>query len=483
MKQIIALLLALTLLLGLTGCQSTPVESTLPPTETTAPVTTEADTTPTETEPQWSPYAGTMLHYVYHYDSGRELEWEEDLLYFAQLFLDDYGPLSPFPYRVETQNKVEYLDGHYIPEWREAFIAEINDLILNLPQLTDADILYRLEKMMASMQDLHLGVELPETKYFPLELRAFYENEQPVFYVIGVTQVHHTLLYTKLIAINGIPIEQVIQKMEPWVCYENSYALNAVLSSWGSYLTRVDMLTLSDVIGENDKIVTFRFLDDSGNEVEREFHMYTGDQLSSLFWAYHGISEVNALMSSTEFSTNYWYKIFDREDTAYIRIKQFSDAENYTLMNLGNELLQEVRTRGSIGKVIIDLRYNPGGYRAYGYPELINVLSRMDIGTLYVLVDDCSYSASVLTAAAIKTALPETVLVGTPAGQPPNFYAGMNYYEMPNSGYDFQIPSAWYDYMPDYPYDALMPDVVIYPTIEDYQNNVDTILEAVFAMP
>ena len=481
MKKTILVLLVL-LLIVTAGCTGTPAQPTEPVTETTLPPTT-ADTTPTETEPQWSPYAGTMLHYVYHYEDGREREWEEDLLYFAQLFIDDYGPLNRFPYREETFDDVEYRDGHFNPQWQEDFIADINDLILNLPQLTDEDILYRLEARLATMRDLHLGVELPDTKYFPLEFMVFYEEEQPVFRVTALPKKNSELLYARLVAINGIPVEEVSRMVDPWMCYENSYAKNAALSTCGQYLTRVDMLTLGGVMKEGAKEAVYTVVDENGNTADLTLRNYTWAQLSSLTWAYHPLADVYALAYSPEYTTNYWYRILEDKNTAYIRIRQFQDIENYTLMNLGNELLQDVRERGGIGKVIIDLRGNPGGYRAYGYPELINALGRMDIGSLYVLVDDCSYSASIITASCIKVSLPETVLVGTPAGQPPNFYAGMMYYNFPNSGYAFQIPSAWYNCIPEYPYDALMPDVVIYPTIEDYKNNVDTILEAVFAMP
>ena len=70
-------------------------------------------------------------------------------------------------------------------------------------------------------------------------------------------------------------------------------------------------------------------------------------------------------------------------------------------------------------------------------------------------------------------------IVGTPGGQPANFWGGVQGFYLPNSGLYFQRPSTFCNNIPGDENDALMPDIIIYQTIEDYRNGIDTVLEAV----
>ncbi len=87
-------------------------------------------------------------------------------------------------------------------------------------------------------------------------------------------------------------------------------------------------------------------------------------------------------------------------------------------------------------------------------------------------------------ATSLKLNVDGAVLVGGPAAEPPNFTVPVldGNYEMPNSKCIFSFGGSYLNYWPGYEHDALMPDIEIYQTIEDYQNGKDTVLEAVFAM-
>ena len=167
----------------------------------------------------------------------------------------------------------------------------------------------------------------------------------------------------------------------------------------------------------------------------------------------------------------------------YVRINEFDYMDDYTFLQFGNDIIRELREQGGAKKLVIDLRRNPGGYQFYGYPEFINALQRMEFDSLYVLIDQGSFSCAVITAGEIKKAFPAAVLVGTPAGQPANFFAGMNLedYALPNSGVLCPMPLNYYRVLPENHDDALMPDILVYPTVSDYIHCIDTILEAVKA--
>ena len=71
--------------------------------------------------------------------------------------------------------------------------------------------------------------------------------------------------------------------------------------------------------------------------------------------------------------------------------------------------------------------------------------------------------------------------MGAPGGQPTNFYACSYTYNMPNSGHTFTMSDRWMLTDPEDNAPALMPDVVVYQTLEDMLNGRDTVWEYIKA--
>ncbi|MDY2925588.1 MAG: hypothetical protein SOT06_00705, partial [Eubacteriales bacterium] len=106
-------------------------------------------------------------------------------------------------------------------------------------------------------------------------------------------------------------------------------------------------------------------------------------------------------------------------------------------------------------------------------------LGKMDVDT-YVLIDNGSISAATAVPAMLKRCLDRVTLVGSPSAQPTHFfYRGL--FNLPNSGIYCQCSGYFVDFYPGYEEPALQPDVLIYQTIEDYANGIDSVLEYVLA--
>ena len=82
----------------------------------------------------------------------------------------------------------------------------------------------------------------------------------------------------------------------------------------------------------------------------------------------------------------------------------------------------------------------------------------------------------------LKQEIETAILVGEPAGQAPNVYGDPKTIYLPNSKQFVQMASRYIEAAPEYAYDALLPDITIYQTLEDYKNGIDTVLEAVLVM-
>lgn len=481
MKRFQMLLCLLLSLMLLTACAAPAMDATQP---TTTAAATEATTE--ATEPQWQPYTGQSSRgYVYYYqEEGRERDWEEDILYLADSYTWEYGQLSQFAFRIEYPDDVEYSEEFYDPELRQTFLDEINGLIPQIPELTDDEILYELQRIVCLLNDAHICIYLPESELFPIGFHVFYEEEQPAVRAILLPEAYVDWLYAELVAINGYDMAQVEAMMAPYNSHENRYWLYELLYNAaynGTAITLMDLQAAGIVAKDSDDAV-YTLQNEAGETVDVALSALTYSQYGKQDLVYHMPTEAY----STEHANSdsyYWHTLLER-DTVYIRINQFEEDPEYTFLTLGNEVLAGDRERGGTKNVIVDIRDNPGGYAFLGYNELITVLQRMDVENIYVLINSNTFSNGIIMASSIRREIPEAILVGTPGGQPANFFAGMSDgdFVMPNCDVIFRMPTCWNAPLPDFEGDALLPDVTVWPTIEDYQQNRDTVLEAVLNM-
>ena len=449
----------------------------------TAPATEAPETQPPETEAPWSPYTGTSKGYVYRYPEGRDRDWEEDVIYVGDNYLKNFHSLTHFPSRIQLIGDVEYTDEFYDPDLRQTFIDQLNDLILQIPQLSDTDILYELQRILVLLKDAHTNISLPTDQIFPIGFEMFHENEELVYRVTYLPREYEYAMFSRLVGINDIPLEDIIQRMTPYLPHENQYCLAYILSGSGypGWLSCRDLLRITGVIDEHDEEVRYQLQYFGGVSETIKLKSLSSEEFTTFRasgWTHHMAYPDIYADSDTQF---YHYKMMPEADMLYVRFNRFTPMADYPILNFGNDILREVRNAEGVEKLVVDLRRNPGGAQTLGFPEFITVLQRLDADQIYVLIDHGTFSCAIILASQIKQAIPEVILVGTPAGQPPNFYGGLyeDDYAMPNSGIICNIPTAYYRMIPDYPYEALMPDLPVYPTVEDYAAGIDTILEAV----
>ena len=450
------------------------------------PAAPQETTAPTEAEVLWQPFTGTMKDYIYLHTEERNRNWEEDILYMADSYLSDYALLTHFPSRIEWPDDVEYSDCFYDPDFREEFLAEVNAMIREIPEMTDTEILWRIQKLVATFGDAHASIYLPDTDHFPIYFMPFFSEKGVSIRAIALPKDYKEQTLWELEMINRYTVEEIIELLRPYVSYENEqWLVHRIFDMDGGYIMREDILKIAGILPEDSDTLEYRFLDPQGGVVTFTLDALSPVQLQQVEFVGHTPGYTYAQMNAGRLEQNYWFQYQPEDDMIYIRINAFSEQADYSFLTMGNQLLQTAREAGGVGKLVVDLRDNPGGYTFQGYYEFVTVLQRIDPGAIYVLIDGNSFSNAIVMASTIRRCIPEAVLVGTPAGQPANFFVGMwdGDYVMPNCGVTLRLPTAWYYNLPEDTADALMPDILVYPTVEDYAACVDTILEAVRTMP
>lgn len=475
MKRLSAIVCIIILLCGCTQA----VTETTAPMDTAVPETTVPETTVRETIPVG------FGAYECQYTDPRDLAWEEDVVYAAQIYLGD-GVIKGHPYLVDkdyqmmTMDNRVYCENYYQPDLRTAFIDEIQSLILRIPELTDAEIVLGLNKALALLGDAHSLAAVPYEKLFPIDFEVLYEDGEPVLYTMMLPDAQQNLIYSRLVAINDFPVDRILEKLREYIPSENAYwedhNLCGVYFS-GAWIVRAEALRAIGVMEKDSDSADFELLTEDGRTVHLSLDALSLEQWSSRHMTSGHFLILETLMYQNYGVSNYWYEYLEEDDLFYLRFNQFDQEENNRFSDFCRAMRQEIAALGGVGKFVVDLRNNPGGNGFQG--SLIDLLNEAEIGQVYVLIDGGSFSQAVNAAAQIRGKVENATLVGTPAGQPINFWGGVQFYNMRNSGTLFQIPGTWCLNMEDFQGDALMPDIPVYQTIEDYRNGIDTVLEAV----
>ena len=477
MKKLLILILMLTL--TFTGCITfgpLPAETPDPTAEAFTP--TEAPTSlptpmPTGTPNLSAPYEDSGRNYTYTMTDKRDRDWEEDIVFFADEMLHPFRGHPMLADRVTStgrynENLKRYsqtgTDNFFDPELKALFIESVNELIVSIPDKTDAEIRIGLMKIAAMLNDVHTKVSATFEEGFPIWLVPVEYGGELAAFILQAPKASSELLGKRLTAINGVPVEEIAEMMRPMLTYENDWGFFCNAYSC-YYLMNCDHLRSFGVIGR-ERSAVFTAVGIDGVEVNCKVVARPLDSLWSNTQSYH---EVNGV--------GYGETMLSKGSTLYFRINSCRVDESFR--DILNDAFDEANSTDKLEKIIIDMRGNHGGYIDLDgcFLSLAVSLEATD-ADIYLIIDCECYSAAVGIPAMLKQRIEKLILVGSPTGQPVRFFAGGWDKELPNSGIGFSCSGGWNDFWPGNDGDALMPDITVFESYEDYLNGVDSVLYA-----
>lgn len=422
-------------------------------------------------------FNGNPDEYVFMHESERDLKMEKIVIEAANTFLSKHPRISNTDTKITTDLLTEehYFSTEFYDEsLRLDFINQINLLIPKIPELRDEEVCFELQRAVATLKDGHSIIFMYNTGFYPIYLEAFYTENGAEFYAVSLPIEHEDAVYSKLISINSVPIEEIIEKGSPYISAENIYT---VYSQLESELCSPLFLANIGVIGWEDTTADYTFVNEYGEEFILNL---SSDNYSNTVWTETHTGYKNLLMY--KYSFNFWYEFID-DETLYIKMNAFDSSDYSSLLKITTELEKAVTPESPINKTIIDFRNNPGGSKVHGYNEFIEMINGDEFGSLYAIINDNTFSMGVVMTSILKERIERINLVGTPAGEPPLVFGVVgNPCTFSYSDFYFQIGEYAITALPGYEYDALMPDIRVDWNIEDYKNGIDTVLEAVLAL-
>jgi hypothetical protein len=292
------------------------------------------------------------------------------------------------------------------------------------------------------------------------------------------------VLGSRVIEVNGVPIGDVMEKINTLIPHNNQYRLKSynamylVKPSVAKHFGLSDGKTLSFTLekenGERDQILI-----PAEKYDENRFSRLPADTDYPLYQKRKDL---------------FWYEYFPGNDTVYFRLtayadkksnvqKRFHDSGNseVVLPDLDDFLIQlgAFMEENPVEKLILDLRDNNGGSydvadRLFDFiekNEKINVR-----GKLFLIVNNGCFSMPVYDSVRYKEGT-NALIYGEPTGEMPFNGGGANIMILPYTRNRVLYTAK--TFQPIDERDAFTPDVLVYTTFEEYKNGIDAPLEKI----
>lgn len=400
--------------------------------------------------------------------------------------------LTPTP-EAPSKNKTTLLRAQHIEQWREDidfmrqqleqrhihlyhkitadfFSNELTRIKQQLPTLTETNLKIELMRLIKQVGDGHTQFAYwgSEHRQYPLELRMFGEELR----LISIDQKYRHLLGATLIAIEDLPIEQILPLITPILQgVENIYSEKQRLCE----TIRVAEVLHGLKISKNLQQTSFTF-----KLANSEEHNIILNSLSMPQFQTYAMSSFK-LPKPVNFSM---HKISTEgidlllSNNGQIAYLDFHHYPTFSAMQDFAEDLIDLLREKKTSKVIIDLRNNGGGDFFVGLQlawALIMVDSLDWREGMYVLIGRKTFSAAMSNAAQYRQLLNAT-LVGEPTGANPVGYQDAGTFSLPHSGWTVMYSKRRYRFQ-DSESAGVEPDVRIDLDWDSYQSGKDKLFD------
>ncbi len=343
-------------------------------------------------------------------------------------------------------------------EWRKG----VADLDARLPQLDDAHAIAGLARVVASIGDAHTLIGVGgRSGWYPLALVWFDDG----IFVVGADE--KWAIGRRVAAISGHPIEAVIAAMTPLVSHDNLAGLHGQLPD---VLLDPAMLAGADLAPADHASYWLAAADGT----MRELVVKPGK---------HGAQVVPPQPLPLHLQgprVNYWNKYDEPNKLLYFAYNACAeDPRAGPIAKLIEGTLGFV-DQHPVERFVIDLRTNEGGDSSLIEPLFTGLAARPALaGKIYAIIGMHTFSSAMLAAMELKRTLHAT-LVGGPSASRPTGYGEIKVLTLPHSKLEWQYSTKLFE-NPDFPADAIEPDLPVRVTSADWFAGRDPAIDAILA--
>lgn len=355
---------------------------------------------------------------------------------------------------------------------KEQWTAAAESLDKKLPGLTDRQTYLELTRLIAMIGDAHTTLG-PSAAFHERQLPVLAARLSDGIFVIASDEAHKHMLGSRILAVGGVPVNEVLTRMAPLVSADNEV--------WRTrqsmpLLTQADPLEWAGVPHEGDKF-TFDLAADNGGP-PKSVTVTPGAKITVVKPSYRS----NTLIVTRRGHADWFnFELLANSRDLYAWYEKCMDQPGRrTVAQFCDSLLAAI-DKEKPERLILDLRRNAGGNSALLGPLVNAIIKREDLrrpGFLFVLIGPTTFSSGMMNALQLKRA--GAVLVGGPTGQKPNSFGEVKSFQLPNSQLRVSYSTKYFRQIADADPPSLMPDVPADPSSREYFDETrDTAIEAV----
>ena len=426
-------------------------------------------------------YAGPYEPYETYHTTEREQKWEEDILYLAKEMLTKH----PFLYDGDTYiyhgiglDDKEFSNAMFDAETRQTFIDGIDTLIPKLADWSDDRIPFEINRVLATVGDVSAHIYNRAGEFLDVSVEPIWNGTEVAYHLVDVPTEHAELMFGELTAINGIPTEEIVERL--MTCVAPGYDRWAIGlctgNDYNSYLVLRGGLEAAEVIEPGAESVEMTVKTEAGEKTVT-MPILTVDEMKSE-------KNINKSLYLTDLppyrylltgQKDVWCEVL--EDTVYLQIVNipYGTTEfDQVLIQVANAL----RDAENPMELIIDLRWLGDGTEPFtqlsSFAAKVNAL---ETDGVYILIDNHTYYHGSAVAYQLKQQIEDALLIGGSTGAPLNRFVSSSADYLPNSGLSFGVMERYSCVDENLGNSVLQPDVLVYQTLEDYKNGIDTVYQ------
>lgn len=375
--------------------------------------------------------------------------FREDILYFAKEFPQKHK--YPFTYLS-----------------KEDFNRKLEELADRVDQLQNHQIYVELNKIIAEIKDGHTSINYWDGYSYPLRFYLFEEG----VYVVNADHSLSEALNARVTAINGVPIDEVLNKLTELVSYENESWLKARLPDY--LVSPVYMYGLGVIDNEQSTLFT----------LEKE-----GEQQEVLIPILEYGEKADWINTATKdsftglYEQNYDYRYIPDSETLYFEYNACAEQVGLKFSDFNKQMFQEIEEQAP-KRLILDLRSNGGGDSEILNPftkKLKKYVAKHPDMQLFILIGRNTFSSGMFAIYRTLEAAPDAINVGEPAGGAIDCYGDVRMFQLPHSQLPIGYSTKYFQFSTSFSYKnrgegVFLPDVELATAFENYLKGNDEVL-------
>lgn len=349
---------------------------------------------------------------------------------------------------------------------KEEFNNKIDYLISQVDKLTNTQVFTEMNKIVASIGDAHTGMNYWDGYRYPLEFYCINDD----VYVINADKSLSDVVFSKVKSINGTDIHIIADELKELIPHENDSWVTAQLPNY--MLTPVFMYGLGLI--PDEKMTTFEFENSNGNIIKKDVDILSYEEYPNYVVEN---DERNVYSFEKDNEDYYWYEYLNNEKTLYFKYNVCANMQEPNFNTFNTKMFEAIKGL-EIEKFVIDLRHNSGGDSSVINPFL-NSISKFSSDKpeidIFIITGRDTFSSGIMAVLDIKERVSVT-LIGESTGGSPNSYGEVATFQLLNTKIPIQYSIKYFELTNDGA-NTITPDIIIKPTINDYIENKDVIMD------